>query len=148
MVPSAYLFHFQRMVSSVFYCSLLILRMVSSVLELIYLWTVSSLFDFICQRMVSSVLSLIDGRVVRFHYGVYLVCLWKGLWNPRLCTLQATDFILVSCCLLGCWLFSIGNSLQEIFVLTWEFIYSLSVPCFNLIFFRWHLFLCRDSFLI
>ena len=62
MVPSAYLFHFQRMVSSVFYCSLLILRMVSSVLELICLWTVSSLFDFICQRMVSSLLSLIDGR--------------------------------------------------------------------------------------
>ena len=82
-----------------------------------------------------------DG-VVGFHYGVYLVC----LWNPRLCTFHATDFILVSFGLLGCWLFYINNSFQEIFVLTWEFIYSLSIPCFNMIFVRWHLFLCRDSF--
>ena len=34
-----------RMVSSIFYCSLIYLRMVSSVLELICLWTVSSLAD-------------------------------------------------------------------------------------------------------
>ena len=79
-----------------------------------------------------------DG-VVRFHCGVYLVCLWKGLWNPR--------FILVSFGQLGCWLFYIGNSFQEIFVFTWDFKYSLSAPCFNMIFFRWHLFRCRDSFL-
>ena len=62
MLQSAYYFPFLRMVSSVFYCSLIILWMVSSVMELICLWTVLSLFDFIRQRMVSSVLSLIDGR--------------------------------------------------------------------------------------
>ena len=52
---------------------------------------------------------VMDG-VVRFHYGVYLICQWKGLWNPRLCTFLATDFILVYFGLLGCWLFYIGNS--------------------------------------
>jgi hypothetical protein len=86
--------------------------------------------------------------VVRFHYGVYLACLWKGMWNPRLCTFHTTYCILVSFGLLGCWLFYIGNSFQEIFPLTWEFIYSLPIPCFNMTFFRWHLFLCRDSFFL
>jgi hypothetical protein len=104
---------YSRMVSSVFYCSLTYSRMVSSVLELICLWTVSSLFDFMSADGV--VRFELNWWTVSFVFMTVFICFVSGKEDAILHFLHYTlqIFILVSFGLLGCWLSYIGNSSLE-----------------------------------
>jgi hypothetical protein len=98
-----------------------------------FLWTVSSLFDFMSADsvvrlefnlwMVSSVFMPVficfvsekEGAILHFvHYTLQII-------------------ILVSFGRLGCWLIYIGNSFLRNICFYMEFMYSLMIPCFNTI---------------
>ena len=93
MVSSVFLCNliYLRMVSSVFYCSLTYSRMSRPCWN----WFVCGRFRhllILCRRMVSSVLNLIYERCRPFSWRFLFALSMEGGCNPTFCTLYATDF--------------------------------------------------------